>query len=408
MTLTADQYFQIAQGYAKAAADPFVPPESREAFANKAEWFDFLARRERGALHSDASGCGHSDTNARRLAPSMNYSERPERSMSDVTTRWLTGATLCLIAMLVLTGALNQFGGDDRPEVASHPKVASIDGKPTEESSQTPTAGRPHNLPGQAAYEAKFSAPSPPPEPIDDPTEAQSVEVLKVTKNATLRAGPSTRAWKIGIATLGTALHVKARERNWVQFIDPSSGQIGWIHSSLVRPASSSGAATVAASEEDLYEALTAPPLERLDRGYSLEEIRQRYDLRERMRSVDLDTINFEFGSWEVAPEYYDTLEQLAEVINRILRENPEEVFLIEAHSDAVGSEIGNLSLSDRRAEAVAIILTDAFGVPAENRVTQGYGEQFLKIPTELPERENRRVSVRPIKPLMSREYSSR
>lgn len=421
MTLTADQYFQIAQGYAKAAADPFVPPEGREAFANKAEWFDFLARRERRALHSDASACGHSDMNARRLAPSMNYSERPERSMSDAPTRWLTGAALCLIAMLVLTDALNQFGGDDRPEVASPPKVASIDGKPTQEGGQPPTAARPHNLPGQPAYEAtaftvrpplvqqeEFSAPSPPPEPIDDPAEAQSAEVLKVTKNATLRAGPSTRAWKIGIATLGTALHVKARERNWVQFIDPSSGQIGWIHSSLVRPTSSSGAATVAASEEDLYEALTAPPLERLDRGYSLEEIRQSYDLRERMRSVDLDTINFEFGSWEVAPEYYDTLEQLAEVINRILRENPEEVFLIEAHSDAVGSEMDNLSLSDRRAEAVAIILTDAFGVPAENLVTQGYGEQFLKIPTELPERENRRVSVRPIKPLMSREYSSR
>ena len=193
-----------------------------------------------------------------------------------------------------------------------------------------------------------------------------------------------------------------------MQFIDPSSGQIGWIHSSLVRPTSSSGAAAVAASEEDLYEVLTAPPLERLDRGYSLEEIRQSYDLRERMRSVDLDTINFEFGSWEVASEYYDTLKQLAEVINRILQENPEEVFLIEAHSDAVGSGIDNLSLSDRRAEAVAIILTDAFGVPAENLVTQGYGEQFLKIPTELPERENRRVSVRPIKPLMSREYSNR
>jgi len=162
------------------------------------------------------------------------------------------------------------------------------------------------------------------------------------------------------------------------------------------------------ASEEDLYEALTAPPLEELDRGYALEEIKQSYDLRERMRSVDLDTINFEFGSWEVAPEYHDTLDRLAEVINRILEENPEEVFLIEAHTDAVGSEIDNLSLSDRRAEAVAIILTEAFGVRAENLVTQGYGEQFLKIPTELPERENRRVSVRPIKPLMSREYSSR
>ena len=157
MTLTADQYFQIAQGYARAAADPFVPPEGRKAFANKAEWFDFLARRERGALHSDASACGHSDMNARRLAPSMNYSERPERSMSDVTTRWLTGAALCLIAMLVLTDALNQFGGDDRPEVASPPKVAGIDGKPTQEGGQPPTAARPHNLPGQPAYEVRLS-----------------------------------------------------------------------------------------------------------------------------------------------------------------------------------------------------------------------------------------------------------
>ena len=162
------------------------------------------------------------------------------------------------------------------------------------------------------------------------------------------------------------------------------------------------------ASEEDLYEALTAPPLEELDRGYGLEEITQSYDLRERMRSVDLDTINFEFGSWQLDPEYYVTLERLAEVINRILEEDPEEVFLIEAHSDAVGSEIDNLSLSDRRAEAVAVILTDTFSVPAENLVTQGYGEQFLKIQTELPERENRRVSVRRIKPLMSSEYSSR
>ena len=29
MTLTADQYFQISQGYAQAAADPYVSPERR-------------------------------------------------------------------------------------------------------------------------------------------------------------------------------------------------------------------------------------------------------------------------------------------------------------------------------------------------------------------------------------------
>jgi outer membrane protein OmpA-like peptidoglycan-associated protein len=49
-------------------------------------------------------------------------------------------------------------------------------------------------------------------------------------------------------------------------------------------------------------------------------------------------------------------------------------MFLIEGHTDAVGSDEHKLSLSDRRAEMVAIILTE-FGVPQENLATQGYGE---------------------------------
>jgi outer membrane protein OmpA-like peptidoglycan-associated protein len=162
-----------------------------------------------------------------------------------------------------------------------------------------------------------------------------------------------------------------------------------------------------AASDEELYETLTAPPVEQLDRGYALEQIQQSYSLRERMRSIDLDAINFEFGSWEVSPEYYPLLQRLADAIKRVLAAHRDEAFLIEGHTDAVGSEIDNLSLSDRRAEAVAVILTDSFGVPAENLVTQGYGEQFLRIQTELAARENRRVAIRRITPLLAKEPSS-
>ena len=54
------------------------------------------------------------------------------------------------------------------------------------------------------------------------------------------------------------------------------------------------------ASDDDLYEALEAPPMETLDRSYSLEEVRDNYELRARVRRIDLDTISFEFGSWEV------------------------------------------------------------------------------------------------------------
>ena len=91
----------------------------------------------------------------------------------------------------------------------------------------------------------------------------------------------------------------------------------------------------------------------------------------------------------------------LAEALNRAIQRNPREVFLIEGYTDAVGSDVDNLSLSDRRAESMAVALTEQFQVPAENLSTQGYGKQFLKVPASGPERANRRVAIRRITPLV-------
>jgi outer membrane protein OmpA-like peptidoglycan-associated protein len=156
------------------------------------------------------------------------------------------------------------------------------------------------------------------------------------------------------------------------------------------------------ASEADIYAVLIAPPVERIARAYSLDEIRYSRPLLERMPSIDVDTINFEFGSWEVTPGQVDRLALVAQAINQALARNPQEVFLIEGHTDAVGSDVDNLSLSDRRAESAATVLTESFQVPPENLTTQGYGKQFLKIPTDGPERRNRRVTVRRITPLLA------
>jgi len=150
-----------------------------------------------------------------------------------------------------------------------------------------------------------------------------------------------------------------------------------------------------------IYDTLMAPPVEVIDQPYSLEQVRYSYSLRERMPSVDVDTINFETGSWEVAPDQIERLATVADAINRAIAANPKEVFMIEGHTDAVGNDVDNLSLSDRRAETVALILSQQFNVPAENLVTQGYGEQYLKIPTQEPERRNRRVTARRITPLL-------
>jgi outer membrane protein OmpA-like peptidoglycan-associated protein len=52
----------------------------------------------------------------------------------------------------------------------------------------------------------------------------------------------------------------------------------------------------------------------------------------------------------------------------------------------------------------VATVLTENFDVPPENLVTQGYGEQFLKVNTQAAERLNRRVALRRITPFLDRE----
>jgi outer membrane protein OmpA-like peptidoglycan-associated protein len=147
---------------------------------------------------------------------------------------------------------------------------------------------------------------------------------------------------------------------------------------------------------------LEAPPIEDLDRAYSLAEIRDNYGLRARLRSIDIDTIHFDSGAWEVSPDQYGKLARIARAMLRVLERNPDAVFLIAGYTDKVGSEDDNASLSDRRAEAVAEVLSDEFDVPAENLVTQGYGEQFPKIDTEAPEPRNRRVSIYNVTRLMA------
>ena len=123
------------------------------------------------------------------------------------------------------------------------------------------------------------------------------------------------------------------------------------------------------------------------------------------MRRIDLDDINFAFGSWEITPDQLPKLERLAMAIRRLLDRRPDEI-LSSRVTDAVGSEEDNLSLSDRRAEAVATVLSEQFDVPPENLVTQGYGEQFLKVETQDPERLNRRVALRRVTPFLDRERS--
>jgi outer membrane protein OmpA-like peptidoglycan-associated protein len=151
-----------------------------------------------------------------------------------------------------------------------------------------------------------------------------------------------------------------------------------------------------------IYETMEAPPVDRIERRYSLDEIRYSPSLRQLMPSIDLNSINFETGSWEIPPDQTAKLQAIADGLNRAISRNPREVFLIEGHTDAVGNDTDNLSLSDRRAESAAELLTQQFQVPAENLTSQGYGAQYLKEQTSGPSRINRRVTIRRITPLLN------
>jgi outer membrane protein OmpA-like peptidoglycan-associated protein len=154
--------------------------------------------------------------------------------------------------------------------------------------------------------------------------------------------------------------------------------------------------------DEAYYEFLERPPVEKVQRLYSVDEVKRSARVRDSVRRVDLDTITFDTGSAMIADVQVDKLDGVANAMLRLLERNPAETFLIEGHTDAVGSDLSNLALSDERAEAVASALTQVFNVPAENLTTQGYGEQYLKINTDRAERENRRVAIRRITPLVA------
>ena len=258
MTLTADQYFQISQGYAMAAVDPYVSREGREAFAHKAEWLDFLGRRQAGTLPTAGTvGTGDSSLAARLLAGELSYAEQPKRSRRLlVTTLCLTGAALSLTGTLLFSNGLNLFGYSEGTSSSVEAKATGQDGRqfrPAAEGVHPISLGQLSYLtPALAALPVplpkELSSPSPPPEQVKELTP---VEVLKVNANATIRNGPSIKAKKIGAASPGTALQVKAREGNWVQFVNSSTGAGGWIRSSLAGLTPESGTNSSAITRAD-------------------------------------------------------------------------------------------------------------------------------------------------------------
>ncbi|HTN60566.1 MAG TPA: OmpA family protein, partial [Devosia sp.] len=144
------------------------------------------------------------------------------------------------------------------------------------------------------------------------------------------------------------------------------------------------------------------PPVEQVARLYSIDEVKRSARVRDSVRKLEVGGLTFDTGAATISRDQVGALSKVADAMLALLSANPAETFLIEGHTDAVGSDISNLQLSDLRAATVARILTDFYDVPPENLATQGYGERYLRIRTDAAERENRRVTIRRITPLIT------
>ncbi|GAB4350985.1 MAG: OmpA family protein [Oricola sp.] len=129
----------------------------------------------------------------------------------------------------------------------------------------------------------------------------------------------------------------------------------------------------------------------------SIEQFKRSPRLRQLAPSIDIQSINFAFGSATIPPNERWKIGQIATAINRIIRRNRHEIFLIEGHTDAVGSRASNQRLSEARAVSVANTLVEHFGVPRHAIDVIGYGEDYLLVPTPDENWRNRRVSLRRI-----------
>jgi outer membrane protein OmpA-like peptidoglycan-associated protein len=101
--------------------------------------------------------------------------------------------------------------------------------------------------------------------------------------------------------------------------------------------------------------------------------------------------ILFPFNSYDVLPAGRENLRQLAQSLQKY----PGTEVLIVGHTDNVGADAYNMTLSQRRAESAKSYLV-SMGIPAERIRTNGRGETepIASNETEAGRQQNRRVEV--------------
>lgn len=100
--------------------------------------------------------------------------------------------------------------------------------------------------------------------------------------------------------------------------------------------------------------------------------------------------IKFEHNSYEIPASAYVEIRKLA----NFLEKYPEVNILIEGHTSKVGTRALNQTLSNNRAQAVALVLATDFSIDQHRISSVGYGYEQLEVEgnTEHAHAANRRI----------------
>jgi outer membrane protein OmpA-like peptidoglycan-associated protein len=107
-----------------------------------------------------------------------------------------------------------------------------------------------------------------------------------------------------------------------------------------------------------------------------------------------LNNVFFETSKWELKPESMIELDRLV----LLLKNNPEKKIEIGGHTDNVGSDEANLTLSNNRAQSVVDYLVKK-GIAVNRLAAKGYGESvpIATNDTDAGRSKNRRTEFRVI-----------
>jgi OmpA-OmpF porin, OOP family len=108
--------------------------------------------------------------------------------------------------------------------------------------------------------------------------------------------------------------------------------------------------------------------------------------------------IEFDLDSDRIKPQSWPTVGRIADALHHPLTLGNR--FVVVGHTDAKGDRMYNLGLSQRRADAVAEVLTTMFGIEPARILSLGLGEEQLRDPQKPDDGTNRRVQLLNIGPL--------